>query len=292
MAEGEETKTKSEMNGNESNLIKNETVDPSDVVNCEINPWSVEDVSVFLKYNCPECEFADLDLKIFVDHALENHTRSNVLFSTRKSNDYFNQTNGQPDVQDDNVQEIKQEIYDEYEDYMDTENQYYEDDVKDEYFEEAPKPKKRKKRVKKENVKQKVKKEKKIVVPDLKCVVCFTEFESDDLLKSHYNEIHKKGKFEVCTLCDYKYELHVKHGNKWARLQYHIDQSHPDLFEKTHFCQYCTKSFIYRYTLKAHEQNHNARMKQVCDICGYECFQKKGKYFSDVPTFSCMIILL
>ena len=85
MAEGEDAKTKTEMNENESNLIKNETVDPSDVVRCEINPWSVEDVSVFLKYNCPECEFADLDLKIFVDHALENPTRSNVLFSTRKS---------------------------------------------------------------------------------------------------------------------------------------------------------------------------------------------------------------
>ena len=25
----------------------------------EINPWEVEDVSTFLKYCCPECEFQD-----------------------------------------------------------------------------------------------------------------------------------------------------------------------------------------------------------------------------------------
>ena len=99
--------------------------------------------------------------------------------------------------------------------------------------------------------------------------------------------IHKKGKLEACTLCDYTYEPNQKHGNLWARLKYHIDQTHPDFYEKKNFCQFCSKSFIYRYSLKAHEQNHNARMKQVCDICGYECFQKKGKYFS--VTYICFV---
>ena len=61
----------------DAKLIKNETVDPFDVVQCETNPWSVEDASVFLKYCCPECEFSDWNLKSFADHALENHTGSN-----------------------------------------------------------------------------------------------------------------------------------------------------------------------------------------------------------------------
>ena len=29
----------------------------------EFNPWAVEDVSIFLKYNCPECKFNDQTLK-------------------------------------------------------------------------------------------------------------------------------------------------------------------------------------------------------------------------------------
>ena len=41
----------------------------------ETNPWSVNDASVFLKYCCPECEYHDGDLKVFSNHALENHER-------------------------------------------------------------------------------------------------------------------------------------------------------------------------------------------------------------------------
>ena len=40
------------------------------------NPWEVEDVSVFLKYHCPECEFHDQNLQFFADHALGNRTHS------------------------------------------------------------------------------------------------------------------------------------------------------------------------------------------------------------------------
>ena len=40
------------------------------------NPWAVEDVSVFLNYNCPECDFKIQDLSVFSVHALENHINS------------------------------------------------------------------------------------------------------------------------------------------------------------------------------------------------------------------------
>lgn len=46
------------------------------------NPWAVENVSVFLKYHCPECQFINNDLKMFTDHALANHEDATALFST------------------------------------------------------------------------------------------------------------------------------------------------------------------------------------------------------------------
>ena len=42
----------------------------------EENPWAVEDVNVFLNYNCPECDYKNQDLSVFSVHALENHINS------------------------------------------------------------------------------------------------------------------------------------------------------------------------------------------------------------------------
>ena len=47
----------------------------------DFNPWSVEDVSVFLKYCCPECKFSDHTLKGFTEHALENHAKAKTFFT-------------------------------------------------------------------------------------------------------------------------------------------------------------------------------------------------------------------
>ena len=177
----EEINTKSEMNGNSMDdvenkaklphLIKDEAIDPNDIVDYEldtINPWSVEDVSVFLKYNCPECEFADLDLKMFVDHALENHKRSNVLFANSFSVGPISsqKMNGESVHVDENVQEIKPGVFDNNEDYNEDYNnenydnydyndpdyQYFEEEVKPKeshWNQENAKPKKRRKRKKK-----------------------------------------------------------------------------------------------------------------------------------------------
>ena len=48
------------------------------------NPWEVENVSVFLKYHCPECEFNDCSLGIFTDHALTNHENATILFPSQE----------------------------------------------------------------------------------------------------------------------------------------------------------------------------------------------------------------
>ena len=46
----------------------------------KFNPWAVADVSVFLKYCCPECEFVSQDLQSFSDHAIANHKDALALF--------------------------------------------------------------------------------------------------------------------------------------------------------------------------------------------------------------------
>ena len=45
-----------------------------------INPWMVDNVSVFLNYCCPECDFKAKNLKLFSIHALKNHEEALVLF--------------------------------------------------------------------------------------------------------------------------------------------------------------------------------------------------------------------
>ena len=47
------------------------TIDPIKVEKItDINPWMVDDASVFLNYCCPECDFKEKNLQFFSDHAL------------------------------------------------------------------------------------------------------------------------------------------------------------------------------------------------------------------------------
>ena len=50
------------------------------------NPWAVADVSEFLKYCCPECEFQTKVLNQFGNHAVEKHEKSSVLFKPKVTN--------------------------------------------------------------------------------------------------------------------------------------------------------------------------------------------------------------
>ena len=52
----------------------------------DLNPWSVDNASVFLKYCCPECDYNNVSLKVFSHHASENHAKSSTLFN-RTNND-------------------------------------------------------------------------------------------------------------------------------------------------------------------------------------------------------------
>ena len=50
------------------------------------NPWSVDNVTDFLKFCCPECDYKIPDIQMFSDHAAENHTKSSALFGDRNTN--------------------------------------------------------------------------------------------------------------------------------------------------------------------------------------------------------------
>ena len=50
------------------------------------NPWStVEDLSEFLNYCCPECDYTDKFEQSFSYHALQNHKNSTVFFASNKN---------------------------------------------------------------------------------------------------------------------------------------------------------------------------------------------------------------
>ena len=64
-----------QMDKNEKNAV--------DPLQQKSNPWKVNEVSAFLKYCCPECIYSDSELDVFIEHAVENHEDSSVLFSEK-----------------------------------------------------------------------------------------------------------------------------------------------------------------------------------------------------------------
>ena len=62
-------------------------------MNQSTNPWNVSDASVFLKYCCPECDYVNLNLPEFSEHALEYHAQSIALFDPTDNQGYKNRYN-------------------------------------------------------------------------------------------------------------------------------------------------------------------------------------------------------
>ena len=53
------------------------------------NPWNVPNVSVFLKYSCPECDYMCKTLSLFENHAIKKHELSRNFFAKINSNVEF-----------------------------------------------------------------------------------------------------------------------------------------------------------------------------------------------------------
>ena len=45
------------------------------------NPWDVADVTAFLLYGCPECNYQEVRQNTFIQHAVNNHERVSQEFS-------------------------------------------------------------------------------------------------------------------------------------------------------------------------------------------------------------------
>lgn len=50
-----------------------------------VNPWTVETLTVYLFYCCPECDIKCSNEDSFVEHALTSHTQAREAFDVPKS---------------------------------------------------------------------------------------------------------------------------------------------------------------------------------------------------------------
>lgn len=200
----------------------------NDPLNIEIensNPWSVEDVSAFLNYCCPECDYKDQNLEKFSSHALKSHVRSNVFFRRHKRKQKFH--------------DIRREDY----------------DPEPEYFSESPSNSKRVKETDYFDSDQ-MKNDENIDLIDEKpiddTVADDTESMPLKIMKTIVND--RNLNFRCCPYCDYKH----RNGNFIYR---HIDSKHPESGSKKLSCDDCDMQFIFHSTFKFHMlQKHSINM--------------------------------
>ena len=60
------------------------TNDPLELENLD-NPWSVSNLSEFLKYCCPECDFKDINEQVFSNHAIISHENASTFFQNENT---------------------------------------------------------------------------------------------------------------------------------------------------------------------------------------------------------------
>ncbi|XP_055634673.1 zinc finger protein OZF-like [Toxorhynchites rutilus septentrionalis] len=117
-----------------------------------------------------------------------------------------------------------------------------------------------------------------------KCCACHQQFESEELLRKHADEIHlpesqsstndNEKKF-ICDIC------HRRYKTKRTLLEH---KSKPYLTEQN-MCTQCGKVFREQRTLIDHERCHQAERPFVCPICP-KTFALKNSYRTHVKTHS------
>ena len=107
-----------------------------------LNPWSVEDVDVFLFYCCPQCDHRSKSKHSFIEHAFIEHPESKENVNCVKT-EHFLKTEPFPD--ESLLVNIKEES-----EFIEHDLDYLFNDIEDEDLPLVKKQKKRKKIVKKE----------------------------------------------------------------------------------------------------------------------------------------------
>ena len=225
-----------------------------------LSPWAVENVSVFLRYCCPECDFNHLDLQHFSNHALENHAESILLFSNLQT--AVDPLLSNIKIEEKEFCEFCQNNAFECICYIDIPTNPYPDSEVENSFSVKRKQKKDgslKKKTKKLKTNEK----------QVTCEICsILELVSIEEVVSHRREKHMQEKQLLCPHCDHR-------PVRWENLCLHIDMKHPEHGESNFSCADCKKTFIFQNTYKRHycsaKQNQK---KRVCELCGFECVQK------------------
>ena len=208
------------------------------------NPWTGKDISAFLKYCCPECEFNNLDSQVFTEHALENHINATALFSQKIG------VNFEPD--------IKIELEDDH--FVGISNV---DEIRDLDLNPIKRPRKKKA---KGSVKQK---QESIVQEQVLCEVCpILDLTTSALkIRSHKHKNHKCGKQFCCPHCEYTSPV----KQSWSIMLTHVSSKHQEHYEDKFFCEICAKGFLFLQLYTSHKKNAHVEKEKIhiCDTCGY-----------------------
>ena len=175
----------------------------------ESNPWSVQDASVFLKYCCPECDYQILNLKLFSNHALSNHSKSIALFgeANEKNKMYVKEENLELENNENIYRNSNEDIEaDYYSAYTDTQYQNLENSqiVAEKYME----PKQNGKPAKPSRPNLSAKSKQYQSVKDMTiCKLCDKDFPNWHKLQKHRLAKHPEATdsaISPCDMCDFQ----------------------------------------------------------------------------------------
>ena len=107
------------------------------------------------------------------------------------------------------------------------------------------------------------------------CHVCGFSTLTQASLNKHILVKHEKDKHKQCPHCSY-------HRASLREIEYHIDDKHPELYDKRFDCHHCSKSFIFERSLKHHLDKMQVRKQLECKLCGVK-FLKIQELLDHVP---------
>ena len=266
-------------------------LDPIKLENAYVNPWTtVEDLSEFLNYCCPECDYKDKNEQSFSYHALQTHKNATIFFASNKEKLTIGKMYGTKSKMESNIDSLH-EYEDNHDNYFAPEpDNDFDDDWKevkikteidelenDENYdiksESETKPLKlKKKKIKSKSKTKKISKESKAEkLINLTCELCWMDFSSPKVMNSHNKEKHlskDSKRLKCCLYCDHK-------TKQWGNLKIHIEAKHPEHGEKKHICDKCSEGYIFSESLSAHRYNVHSNF--VCEMCGMS-YTNRGNY--------------
>ena len=232
--------------------------------NEKLNPWDVNDLDIYLKYCCPECDSQHDTKDFFVQHALLEHPKAGEVLvypeeNWERKDEQFESDYLYEDLPSDNLELVEQEIKTEQQPkrqlkrkraVIEWDDGYVEPDIKIE-----PRPKRN-------------------------CSMKSAVMEVDEDDEEHNSDYDVSIKEEYCEPIlkepKTRYGKCVHCGKNVPNLKYHIEHEHDLDFQPEHKqekewkCTKCEKaSFPKKQQLHIHRQE--CKSVQTCDTCGEIC---------------------